>query len=314
MKKLRIVFMGTPDFAVAPLRALYEAGHEIIAVYTQPPRPKGRGQDVQKSPVQMFAEKKSIPVFHPKTLKNEEAQTEFAALQADVAVVAAYGLLLPKAVLQAPKYGCINIHASLLPRWRGASPIQRSIWAGDHESGVTLMQMDEGLDTGPMIAMEKIPLTSETTASSLHDALAILGAEMIVKAAGDLAAHEKLHATPQDNAGATYASLLKKEDGIIDWKKSAVDIDRQIRALNPWPGTWANFEGKRMKILSAIPSPQPSPGGRGDPGVVLDKTGNILCGENTSLQITKLQPEGKKPMDFASALNGGYVKIGERFS
>lgn len=305
--------MGTPDFAVAPLRALYEAGHEIIAVYTQPPRPKGRGQDVQKSPVQMFAEKKSIPVFHPKTLKNEEAQTEFAALQADVAVVAAYGLLLPKAVLQAPKYGCINIHASLLPRWRGASPIQRSIWAGDHESGVTLMQMDEGLDTGPMIAMEKIPLTSETTASSLHDALAILGAEMIVKAAGDLAAHEKLHATPQDNAGATYASLLKKEDGIIDWKKSAVDIDRQIRALNPWPGTWANFEGKRMKILSAIPSPQPSPGGRGSLGVVLDKTGNILCGENTSLQITLLQPEGKKPMDLASALNGGYIKIGGNF-
>jgi methionyl-tRNA formyltransferase len=298
---LRIVFMGTPDFSVPALAALHGASHEIIAVYTQPPRPKGRGQQVQKSPVQEFAESKKIPVFHPKSLKNADAQQEFAAHKADVAVVAAYGLILPKAVLDAPKHGCINIHASILPRWRGASPIQRAIWSGDAESGITLMQMDEGLDTGPMIAVEKIAITPKTTASSLHDKLSALGGKMISKTVAELEAKGKILSTPQGDANATYAPLLKKEDGKINWSQSGAEIDRKIRALNPWPGTWAESEGKRIKILSAELSPA-----KGAAGEILDKQGNIGNG----LKILKLQPEGKSAMDFAAALNGNYVRVG----
>jgi len=307
-KPLRIAFMGTPDFSVPALAALNDTHHEIICVYSQPPRPKGRGHKVQKSPVHIYADHNNIPVFHPKSLKKLPEQEAFAAHNIDVAIVAAYGLILPKAVLDAPKYGCINIHASLLPRWRGASPIQRAIWNGDSESGVTLMQMDQGLDTGPEIAKESVPITPETTAQTLHDALSILGGDMIVNAIQDLAQHGHLKSTPQNNAQSTYAPMLKKEDGLIDWNKSAAQIDRQIRALNPWPGTYTENKDKRFKItkvtLSAQSTDQPS-------GTLLDKKGNIACGDQTVLQIKTIQAAGKKPMDFASALNGGYIQIGQ---
>ncbi|MGB4107580.1 MAG: methionyl-tRNA formyltransferase [Alphaproteobacteria bacterium] len=301
---LRIVFMGTPDFAVPALKALHESGHEIIAVYSQPPRPKGRGQQVQKSPVHVCAEENGIPVFHPKSLKSAEAQDEFKKLNADVAVVAAYGLILPKAVLDAPKYGCINIHASLLPRWRGASPIQHAIWSGDSETGISLMQMDEGLDTGPVIAMERVAITDKTTSSSLHDELATLGGKMIVNTVNDLAKTGALKSTKQDD-DSTYAPMLKKENGRINWTLSAAMIDRQVRALNPWPGAWAEFEGKRIRILAAELSPA-----KGNPGEILDRKGYIGHG----LKILKVQPEGKNAMDFTAAVNGGYLKVGGIFT
>jgi methionyl-tRNA formyltransferase len=301
---LRVGFMGTPDFALGALKALVEAGHEIVCVYSQPPRPKGRGQHVQPSPVHEYAETKNIPVFTPKSLRHEEQQTEFAAHNLDVAIVAAYGLILPKAVLDAPKYGCINIHASLLPRWRGASPIQRSIWEGDKETGVTLMQMDEGLDTGPEISKRSIAITPETTASSLHDDLCVLGGEMIVAAMKELQANGQLNSTKQSEQGVTYAHLLKKEDGLIDWTQMAPQIDRQIRALNPWPGTYCGkFKVKTAK-LTDMHTDKPE-------GTILDKDGHIACGAGTVLQLLQVQPPSVKAMNFADALNGHYIAIGD---
>ena len=307
-KPLKIAFMGTPDFAVPALDALHKGPHEVVCVYSQPPRPKGRGHKVQPSPVHAYAEENGIPVYHPKSLKKEPEQEEFAAHNLDVAIVAAYGLILPKAVLEAPKFGCINIHASLLPRWRGASPIQRSIWEGDAESGVTLMQMDEGLDTGPEIMKRAIAITEQTTAQSLHDDLSALGGTMIEEAINALATQGALNSTAQDNDNATYAPLLKKEDGHINWTQPAVQIDRQIRALNPWPGTYTKDANERIKIFEAVKLDEQTDQ---IAGTILDKKGRIACGDGTILQIKKLQPAGKKPMDFASALNGGYVTIGE---
>ncbi len=303
-KTLKIAYMGTPDFAVPALRALYEAGHTITCVYTQPPRPKGRGHKVQKSPVHEYAEAHDIPVFHPKSLKSAEAQAEFAAHDVDVAVVAAYGLILPRAVLDAPKFGCINIHASLLPRWRGASPIQHAIWKGDEKSGVSLMQMDEGLDTGPEIARAEIAITPDTNAQSLHDALSNMGGEMILQVLETLATDGHIDATPQDNSQSSYAPLLKKTDGKIDWGSSATAIDRQIRALNPWPGTYTDGFKIKSACLSEQTTDQPA-------GTIIDKSGAIACGDGSILQIKTLQPAGKKAMDFASALNGGYVTISD---
>lgn len=305
-KPLKIIFMGTPDFAAESLRAICRTHHEVIAVYSQPPRPKGRGHKVQPSPVHALAEEKNIPVYHPKSLKSAEAQEEFAALNADIAIVAAYGLILPKAVLDAPKYGCINIHASLLPRWRGASPIQHAIWKGDSASGVTLMQMDEGLDTGAIIAKEEVIIAPDTTAATLHDELATLGGEMIVHALEKLSKDGVLLAEAQDDSLSNYAPLLKKEDGIVDWSMSAKEIDRQIRALNPWPGVRGMLQGQEFKIISARPVPGTE---REEPGTILDKTGRIACGDGSVLVIETLQPAGKKAMDFASALNGGYIKL-----
>ena len=329
-QKFRIAFMGTPEFAVPALRALHESGHEIVCVYTQPPRPKGRGQQEQISPVHACAQSLNIPVFYPASLKNLEEKTKFATLKLDLAVVAAYGLILPKAVLDAPKYGCVNIHASLLPRWRGASPIQRAIWAGDAESGVSLMQMDVGLDTGPVIAERSIKITARMTTPQLHGELSTLGAAMITPMLNDLAAHGKLKTTPQNDAEAVYASLLKKDDGRVNWNENAAAIDRQIRALNPWPGVWTEFEGARIKILEAIIPPHPTStsvadaqqvsvslpplgGGQGG-GAILDRHGHVICGEKTILQILKIQPPNGKPMDFVSAINGGYIAVGKAFS
>ena len=305
-KKLRIAFMGTPAFSVGALEALIASGHEIVCVYTQPPRPKGRGQQVQNSPVHETALRHNIPVFTPKSLrKDEEARRVFAAHDLDVAVVAAYGLLLPREVLEAPKHGCLNIHASLLPRWRGASPIQRAVWAGDRESGISIMQMDEGLDTGPVISMESCAITGQTTSSSLHDELAKMGAHMIVKAINRLATDGKLENKPQDDAATTYAPLLTKEDGRIDWKKNAVEIERQIRALNPWPGTYAMMgDGKRLKILEAA-----CVQGVGNAGEILDRNGVVACGAG-ALKLLRVQPDNARPMDAASAANGGYLRAG----
>lgn len=289
-KPLNIIFMGTPDFAATALKALIESEHNVIAVYSQPPRPKGRGYNVQKSPVHVLAEENSIPVFTPKSLKALEQKDEFAKHNADIAIVAAYGLLLPQAILDAPKYGCLNIHASLLPRWRGASPIQHAIWKGDEKTGVTIMQMDKGLDTGDMILKGEIPITSDTTAVTLHDELAKMGADLTLKV---LSSDLPPHAEKQDDTLSTYAPLLKKSDGHIDWNQSANEIDRQIRSLNPWPGVWAEIQGKRFKILEAEPTAK--------------SYQTIACGEATHLQIITLQPEGKKRMDLNSAINGGYI-------
>jgi methionyl-tRNA formyltransferase len=310
MKALRIVFMGTPDFSVAALDALFTAGHEIVAVYTQPPRPKGRGHQVQISPVQAFAEKNGLPVFHPKSLKSADEQKKLSDLKADVAVVAAYGLILPKAVLGAPKHGCINIHASLLPRWRGASPIQRAILAGDSETGVTLMQMDAGLDTGAMIVKRSMKIEPYTTAQSLHDDLSVMGAAMILDVMNRLAGGEKLTAETQDESKTTYAPLLTKDDGKVDWNKSAAEIDRQVRALNPWPGVWTTFKGKRIKILEAKMTDDKSGSAAGE---ITDRTGKVACGKSTTLQLLTIQPENAKAMDFAAAVNGGYIGVNERF-
>ena len=308
-KTLRVGFMGTPDFALEALKAIDNSAHEIVCVYSQPPRPKGRGHHVQPSPVQAYAESRDIPVFHPKSLKPKDVQEEFAAHNLDVAVVAAYGLLLPLEVLEAPKYGCINIHASLLPRWRGASPIQRSIWAGDEQSGISLMQMDEGLDTGPVIEMQALGLAPRETASSLYDRLAGLGGKMITQTLNKLAENGQLTVKEQEKEGVNYAHLLKKEDGRINWEQTAAEIDRQIRALNPWPGVWTEAGGQRLKIIEAVLSSNTEQGD--DPaGTIIDKSGAVQCGAETYLQLVKVQPAGKQAMDFQSAINGGYLKIG----
>ncbi len=320
-KPLRIAFMGTPDFSVPALKALHEHGqktgeYHVVCVYSQPPRPKGRGHKVQPSPVHAYADAQGIPVFHPKSLKSEDAQAEFIAHDLDIAVVAAYGLLLPKAVLDAPTYGCVNIHASILPRWRGASPIHRTIWAGDEKSGVTLMQMDEGLDTGNIISIRETAVTADTTAQSLHDELSAMGGEMILDLMDVVRRTGKIESTPQDDALTTYAPLLTKEDGHIDWGQNAAEIDCQIRALNPWPGTYTGIKTEealhhRFKIPSAHVSDQTSDKAY---GTLLDKHGHIACGDGNVLKIERIQPAGKKAMDFASALNGGYITIGDVLS
>jgi methionyl-tRNA formyltransferase len=303
---MRIVYMGTPDFAVPPLRALIDAGHQIICVYTQPPRPAGRGQREQISPVHEEAVRRGIPVRTPVSLRSEGAQKDFSALKPDVAVVAAYGLILPKGILTAPPYGCINIHASLLPRWRGAAPIQRAILAGDSETGITIMQMDEGLDTGPMLMQAKRAIGPTTTAQDLHDSLSTLGAETIV------AALEKLQpgllkAQPQPE-GATHAAKLTREEGRLDWKKPAAALERQVRAFTPWPGAWFEHEAERIKVLAAALAE-----GKGAPGTVLDDRLTVACGEG-ALSITRLQRAGKAPMDAESFLRGYPIALGTTLS
>jgi methionyl-tRNA formyltransferase len=303
---LNIIFMGTPHFAVPALEALVKSHHSVIAVYSQPPRPSGRGQKMQESPVHQCATKYSIPVYTPKTLKSEDAQKDFAALKADIAVVAAYGLILPKKILETPEFGCLNIHASLLPHWRGASPIQHAIWMGDKESGVTIMQMNEGLDTGDILIKSTTPITAQTTSTDLQNTLSTLGSSLILTILDNIK-----NQTPekQNNAASNYAPMLKKEDGQINWQSSAIEIDRQIRALNPWPGTYTTINKTRLKILEA----KPVQGSGGKTGILENREGYVSCAQGV-LQILKLQPEGGKPMDTASAINGGYLKIGDIFS
>ncbi|MDY0872465.1 methionyl-tRNA formyltransferase [Dongia rigui] len=301
---MRVVFMGTPDFAAAALAALIAAGHEIAAVYSQPPRPAGRGQDLRKSPVQQLAERHGLPVRHPVSLKSPDAQAEFAALNADIAVVAAYGLILPKAVLAAPRLGCLNIHASLLPRWRGAAPIQRAILAGDAETGITIMQMDEGLDTGAMLVKESVAIGPEMNAGALHDALAGLGARLIVET---LAAPLPV-AVPQPAAGVTYAAKISPAEAQIDWSKPAADTLRQIRAFAPVPGAWCMMEdGARLKVLAGEIVQK-----SGTAGLALDDALTVGCGEG-ALRLTLLQKAGKKAMNAGDFLRGQKVPAGTRF-
>ncbi len=280
---MRVVFMGTPDFSVPVLAALVEAGHEVAAVYCQPPRRAGRGKKERPTPVHAKAEALGLEVRHPVSLKSEEAQAEFAALNADVAVVVAYGLLLPQAVLDAPVHGCLNIHASLLPRWRGAAPIHRAIMAGDAETGVCIMQMEAGLDTGPVLMRESTAIGPEETTQDLHDRLSGMGAAAIVKALDRL---PELVAEPQPDDGVTYAHKIDKAEARIDWTASAAEIDRQIRGLSPFPGAWTMLNGKRLKLLRCRVAE-----GAGVPGAVLDGL-TIACGTG-AVEITELQVEGR---------------------
>lgn len=301
--------MGTPDFSVLALEKLISSRHKVVCVYSQPPRPKGRGQQMQKTPVHEAALAAKIEVRTPLNFKKDEDIAAFMALELDVAVVAAYGLILPKAILDAPVHGCLNIHASLLPRWRGAAPIQRAILEGDKETGITIMQMDEGLDTGAMIKKKSVPIRESTTSESLHDILSAIGSSMIGEVIEELATNGTLAGTPQPPEGSTYAKMLKKEEGRIDWTKPADAIHRQIRALNPWPGTWCETDkGRRLKILDALPMPfKPS-----EPaGMVLDDDCVVVCGDQTTLKLESLQPENKKPMSASDAVRGGYLIAGQ---
>ncbi|HEY7607949.1 MAG TPA: methionyl-tRNA formyltransferase [Alphaproteobacteria bacterium] len=296
---MNLVFMGTPDFSVPALEALIAAGYRVIAVYTQPPRPAGRGQKEQPSPVQRAAEAHGLTVRSPKSLRDEAAQAEFKALGADLAVVAAYGLILPKAILDAPLRGCLNIHASLLPRWRGAAPIQRAIEAGDAETGITIMVMDEGLDTGPMLLKESVPIAPATTAGALHDALAVLGAKLIVRAVAGLV-DESLIPVPQPAEGVTYAKKIAKEETRLDWHAPAAVLERRIRAFNPVPGAWFEARGERIRVLRG--AAEAARAGAA-PGTVLDAEFRIACGEG-ALRPLELQRAGKAPMDAAAFLRG----------
>ena len=297
---LRLAFMGTPDFSVPVLEALIAAGHEIAAVYSQPPRPAGRGKKERKSAVHEAAEAHGIPVFTPLSLKHEDEHQAFRDLKLDAAVVVAYGLILPKEILDAPRLGCVNVHASLLPRWRGAAPIQRAILAGDTETGVTIMKMDEGLDTGAMLLAERVEITAETTGETLHDALSALGAKLIVPALAGLA-EGYLEATPQPAEGVTYAEKLTRETGHLDFTQDAATLERTIRALAPWPGAWFELDGARFKVFAAEVLELGAMGN--DPGTVLDEELTVSCAKD-ALRITRLQRPGKAPMNAADLLRG----------
>lgn len=298
---LDIVFMGTPDFAVPVLDAVAAAGHRVVAVYSQPPRPAGRGLSEAKSPVHRRAEAMGIPVRTPKNFKAESDRAEFASLKADAAVVVAYGLLLPAAVLDAPRFGCFNVHASKLPRWRGAAPIQRAIMAGDTETAVNIMRMDEGLDTGPVCLARDVPISADTTAGDLHDTLSALGAELMVEALAQLEAGT-LKATPQPHDGVTYAAKIDKRETRIDFGKPAHEVADHIRGLSPYPGAWfeASLGAKpeRIKVLRASAISQ-----HGKPGVLLDCELTIACGEG-AVRIEELQRAGKQPMKASDFLRG----------
>lgn len=300
---MRLAFLGTPDFSVAALEALIAAGHEIACVYSQPPRPAGRGKALRPSPVHQAAEARGIEVRTPASLKSSEEQEAFAALDLDAAVVVAYGLILPKAILDAPTFGCFNIHASLLPRWRGAAPIQRAILAGDRVSGVTIMQMDEGLDTGPMLLREEIAIGPEMTAGDLHDGLAALGARMVVDTLASVEAGT-VEPVAQPQAGITYAEKLRKEEAAIDWRRPAADILLTVRAFNPFPGAFFLFGGERFRVLEAdIVSLH------GDPGHVLDGDLAIACGDR-AIRPRVIQRQGKKPMTLEELLRGFAIPAG----
>jgi methionyl-tRNA formyltransferase len=299
---MRLAFMGTPGFAVPALRALHAAGHEIAAVYCQPPRPAGRGQALRRCPVHLAADALGLQVRTPATLKRDPAaQAAFAALGLDAAVVAAYGLLLPEPMLVAPRRGCLNIHASLLPRWRGAAPIQAAILAGDAETGVTIMQMDAGLDTGAMLARAAAPITDATTASMLHDQMAEIGAALALRVLA-----ENPPAIPQPAEGATYAPKLTREDGRLDWTQSALVLARRVRALNPWPGTFARLGSETLKVLAAR-----AEDGTGEPGTVLDDALLVATGAG-ALRLTIVQAPGRSAIDSMAFLRGRRVPAGAR--
>ncbi len=300
MTGLRLAFMGSPEFSVLTLAALIDAGHDIVRVYAQPPRPAGRGHHERRCPVHAYAVEHGLEVAIPATLKDPAAQAEFAALELDAAVVVAYGLILPEPILAAPRLGCFNVHASLLPRWRGAAPIQRAILAGDDETGVTIMAMDAGLDTGPILLQQATPITGATTATTLHDGLAEIGARLMVEA---LAA-DALPARPQPEDGVTYAEKLRRDEARIDWARPAVELERAIRALNPWPGVWFENAGERIKVLEAT-----AIDGNGDAGRLVETPLSVACGEGR-LRIERLQRPGKGPMAAADFVRGYEMALG----
>ena len=302
---MRLIFMGTPDFAVPTLVELAARGHEIAAVYTRAPKPAGRGMDVQHTPVEQEARQLALAVHTPRSLKDEEAQAAFRAHNADAAVVVAYGLILPKSVLEAPRLGCFNIHASLLPRWRGAAPINRAIMAGDTESGITIMRMDEGLDTGAMTMVERVPIGADITAGDLHDVLSRLGADLMLRA---LAAAERgsLTLTPQPDKGVTYAEKISKNETRIDWSKPWKQVHDHIRGLSPFPGAWFEIDGARIKALRSTKGE-----GSGAAGTALDDKFTIACGTG-AVRLTQVQRAGKEPMSADELLRGTPVKSGVR--
>ncbi|WP_447838908.1 methionyl-tRNA formyltransferase [Aeromonas salmonicida] len=301
MNKLKLIFAGTPDFAARHLAALLSSDHEVVAVYTQPDKPAGRGQKLTASPVKELALTHNLPVYQPASLRKEEAQAELASLGADLMVVVAYGLILPKVVLDTPRLGCINVHGSLLPRWRGAAPIQRSIWAGDTETGVTIMQMDVGLDTGAMIRKVTCPIAADETSTSLYDKLAELGPQALVETINAMAAGETA-AEAQDDALANYAEKLSKEEARIDWSMEAVAIERCIRAFNPWPISWFEVAGQAIKVWQAevVDSGHSQPAGT---LLKADKQGIDIATGLGVLRLLTLQPPGKKAMSVSDLLN-----------
>lgn len=301
---MRIIFMGSPDFSVPVLDALAAAGHDIAAVYCQPPRPAGRGKKDRPTPVQARAEQLGLLVRHPVGLKSPGDRADFAALNADIAVVVAYGLILPQAILDAPKFGCLNIHASLLPRWRGAAPIHRAILSGDAETGLCIMQMEAGLDTGPVLLRQATPIGAEETTAELHDRLSDMGAALIVRALDRL---PDLTPEPQPEVGVTYATKIDKTEAQIDWTRPAVAVDRQIRGLSPFPGAWTTLDGERMKLLKSRLAD-----GSGAAGAALDDTLCIACGDG-AIQVTMAQKAGKGAQDAATFLRGTPVPKGTRF-
>ena len=292
---MRLIFMGSPDFSVPVLDALVEAGHDIACVYCQPPRPAGRGKKHRPTPVEARADALGLPVRHPASLASPEEQAAFAALEADIAVVVAYGLILPRPILDAPTHGCLNIHASLLPRWRGAAPIHRAIMAGDAETGICIMQMEAGLDTGPVLLSRATAIGAEETTGELHDRLSAIGAALIVEALSRL---DSLTPRPQPDTGITYAAKIDKSEARIDWTRPAGEIDRRIRGLSPFPGAWCLHEGERLKLLGARLAE-----GSGAPGEVLDDDLTIACGSG-AVQITRLQKAGRGAQDAAEFLRG----------
>jgi len=310
MPKLRVVFMGTPDFSVPTLSEIVCAGHDLAAVYTQPPRRAGRGMDLRLSPVQKFADEAGIPVYTPKSFRKAEAVEALAALDADVAVVVAYGLILPRLVLETPVHGCLNLHASLLPRWRGAAPIQRAIMAGDTETGATVMRMDEGLDTGPICMMERVQIGADMTAGELHDELAFTGASLMGRALVALA-RGNLECRPQPKRGATYAAKISKEEARIRWDAPAQEVHNRIRAMSPYPGAW--FEAllggrpERVRVLRSV-----CVKGRGEPGQLLDNQLTVACGTQ-AVRLTRVQRAGKRPMSGTEFLRGFPLGKGTHF-
>ncbi len=296
-RPLKIVFAGTPEFAAEHLSALLNSAHEVVGVYTQPDRPAGRGKKLTPSQVKVLAQQHDLPVFQPPSLKHADAQAELAALQADLMVVVAYGLLLPAPVLATPRLGCLNVHGSILPKWRGAAPIQRAVWAGDPETGVTIMQMDEGLDTGDILHIARLPITSEDTSASLYHKLAGLGPEALIEVLDNLTDYPP---RPQDNSQATHAKKLSKEEARVDWTLSAAQLERNIRAFNPWPVAWTVASGNNIKLWQAKVTAD-----SGQPGTILraDKQGILVATGDGALLLTQLQIPGKKALPAADVLN-----------
>ncbi len=303
---MRVIFAGTPEFAAHALRAIVAAGHVVPLVLTQPDRPAGRGMALQPSPVKRLAEANGIEVFQPPTLKDATAQEKIAAIQADVMVVAAYGLIVPQVVLDMPRFGCINIHASLLPRWRGAAPVQRALLAGDQETGVCIMRMEAGLDTGPVLLRATCPISATDNAATLHDRLAERGAYLIVEALSRL----PLPAEPQPAAGVTYAHKIEKAEALIDWSKDAQELDRHIRAFNPFPGAQAQFGGQTVKLWQAVPV-----AGSGEKGRILsvDRSSIVIACGSGALAVSELQKAGGKRLPVREFLAGHPLKAGDRF-